>query len=180
MKKNKAFTLIELLVVVLIIGILAAVALPQYRKAVERSKSAQALALIKTTAQAIESYRLSNGDYPHTFDELPIDIPWPTRAAVMQQVQETRANKDWAIEIQDSRSFGYSVNLYITRISGKYKGAGFKLLVTPGAQQIQCFERLTSATLTFNASLPDGDYCQKIIKATPQSSSGFARYYTLP
>ena len=180
MKESKAFTLIELLVVVLIIGILAAVALPQYQKAVERSKSAQALSLIKATAQAIEGYRLASGDYPHSFDVLSIDIPWPTRAAVLQQVQETRANKDWAIEIQDSRSVGYSVNLYITRISGKYKGAGFKLLVVPGKQQIQCFERLTSATPTFNASLPQGAYCQNIIKAIPQSSSAFARYYTLP
>ena len=180
MKESKAFTLIELLVVVLIIGILAAVALPQYQKAVERSKSAQALSLIKATAQAIESYRLASGDYPHSFDVLSIDIPWPTRAAVIGVAQETKANKDWAIEIEDARYLGYSVNIYITRMSGKYKGAGFKLLVVPGKQQIQCFERLSSANPTFNTSLPEGAYCQQIIKAIFQAKNTTARYYTLP
>ena len=61
MKNTKAFTLIELLVVVLIIGILAAVALPQYQYAVEKSRLAGALANIAHMEKAMEIYALENG-----------------------------------------------------------------------------------------------------------------------
>ncbi|MBP5616455.1 MAG: prepilin-type N-terminal cleavage/methylation domain-containing protein [Elusimicrobiaceae bacterium] len=59
------FTLIELLVVVLIIGILAAVALPQYQFAVEKSKVTEAILLIKSMEQAIDLYVLENGIPPN-------------------------------------------------------------------------------------------------------------------
>ena len=61
MKNSRAFTLIELLVVVLIIGILAAVAVPQYQKAVEKSRLAEPLSFNSTVQKAVESYLLANG-----------------------------------------------------------------------------------------------------------------------
>ncbi len=61
MYQNTGFTLIELLVVVLIIGILSAVALPQYSKAVEKSRLTEVLANIHTMQNQLDLYVLSNG-----------------------------------------------------------------------------------------------------------------------
>ena len=57
------FTLIELLVVVLIIGILASIAIPQYFKVVERARIAEAESFISSTKQAQERYLARQGSY---------------------------------------------------------------------------------------------------------------------
>ena len=73
--KNQAFTLIELLVVVLIIGILAAIALPQYQKAVLKSHMTTGLPLVKAVYDAQQVYKLSTGKYATDIDDLDVSVP---------------------------------------------------------------------------------------------------------
>ncbi len=74
-KQLGGFTLIELLVVVLIIGILAAVALPQYKKAVEKSRYATLKDMTQSIANAQEIYYMANGVYSTLFEALDVDTP---------------------------------------------------------------------------------------------------------
>ena len=67
------FTLIELLVVVLIIGILAGAALPQYQRAVQKTRLTNALQIAFNIRKAQEIYYLANGTYTEDLYSLDID-----------------------------------------------------------------------------------------------------------
>ncbi len=75
MQNKQAFTLIELLVVVLIIGILTAVALPQYTLAVNKTRFANLRTMATALIKASEAYYLANNEWPNNFDELALDLP---------------------------------------------------------------------------------------------------------
>ena len=76
-QESGGFTLIELLVVVLIIGILAAVALPQYQKAVEKARMVEAVAMVRAIANAHQLYYMENGTYVQSdeMSQLVLDVP---------------------------------------------------------------------------------------------------------
>ena len=108
------FTLIELLVVVLIIGILAAVALPQYQNAVEKARAAEAISNISSFAKAVEVWKLANPGKMRGFTgdgygvgELDIDIPadWVQGTSAMQRMGNPEHKSC-------SKNFCYGIDTY--------------------------------------------------------------------
>ena len=174
------FTLIELLVVVLIIGILASTALPQYQKAVEKSKSAQAFTLLKSISQTAEEYYLANGTEITSFNDLSIELPSFTgnvKAIPEFNSIDSKSNKDWSLQLTDQGD-GFII-LWMHRISGKYKGGGIALSLTSGPEHLNkkftCSEIINGSY----ALSPEGAYCHKIMKANyVPDGNPFRRLYT--
>ncbi len=105
-KKTRGFTLIELLVVVLIIGILVAVAVPQYQKAVDKSRMTQAFVWAETIAKAEQVYKLANGEYTHNLEELDVSFSECTEEDDVRHIYSCADT--WKIKLTD-----FSVYVYL-------------------------------------------------------------------
>jgi len=71
MQKSKGFTLIELMVVIAIIGVLMAIALPQYQRYTIRAKASQSLNAIRPVQLAVAEYAITNRALPSSESDLP-------------------------------------------------------------------------------------------------------------
>lgn len=130
---RKGFTLIELLVVVLIIGILASIAIPQYFKVVEKARVSEAMSLIAAIKSAQERYLAKGGVYTNSLNDLDISYANMTATSVVTKFFTAG-----------------SVTLGNSTVSG---GPSYSMTVTRHTNNATVAARYAGYTLTFN--VPD-------------------------
>ncbi len=186
---RRGFTLIELLVVILIISILAAIALPQYQKAVVKSRNAQLKNYVQTIAQAQEAYYLEHGSYAANFKDLdiqlPLSSPGTTSNRNVQPCNKIVPGNDSMLvgeNIQiffnnSSTEISTGVTIIATHINGPYhcKGIGRKLgkynNATDDVPSFFCIE--------MDSSKKPGSFCPVLEKGTLKYTDPWGtRFYT--
>ncbi|ACC97662.1 PilE-like protein [Elusimicrobium minutum Pei191] len=160
---KKGFTLIELLVVVLIIGILAAIALPQYQIAVEKSRASQAFIMVKAIKDASDRYQLATGEKPKTFDDLDIGVPGDKYSSSTTEPYEKIKDKNYYYELWDQGPAA-------RKITGE--------LVIAHYENIHSIKNsFACAAATSNATA--NKICKSFGSSTPNESSASWNYYAV-
>ena len=147
---NKAgFTLIELLVVVLIIGILAAIALPQYQKAVEKARVMEAITILKEMDKAQQLCTLEHGfndcTFEHFFENSDYVPPTPLLTSWDECLETAPCfhTQDWECFSDDW--------LYCGRLkNGRVSSSLLSMSTSDGQNSVVCLNR------------GDDNYCSSI------------------
>ena len=127
MKNKKGFTLIEMLVVVLIIGILAGIALPQYQNAVIKAQFAEAYVKLKAAAQIEEMCKLQTGAMEYCADN----------GEGFEYISETHTQVNNCQE-EDCSDFNWNNFKFFYRISGDVMGSSEILATAQYSKEDVC------------------------------------------
>ncbi len=118
----RGFTLIEILVVVLIIGILSAIALPQYEMAVAKTRASQILVRMNALKTGVVSYFLANGVYPEDVTLLDVDLYSNAKRVGKTDISqvETHVGVEWKDSSQCVVNKDGAIGCTLTKPKGAY------------------------------------------------------------
>ena len=137
LSKAEGFTLIELLVVIVIVGILSAVAIPQFLNQVRRSRTAEAQAALTAVGRGSEVYRLDVGLYPDNYTRIQFGCPTTTGADSCGPKGDRFMNDPWSAPNYQTpvATVTSSVSPQGMRWDTTSKGAPY---ITASGSKIQC------------------------------------------
>ena len=160
---KRGFTLIELLVVVLIIGILSAVALPQYTKAVEKSRAAEALQILRYMHQQKEIVGLERGKDSGGFsnEDMGIELGNGFNCSFVSGDGEMCCNKHWCYEnggvAYGDKCTGFWGNVVAQRVNNGVPFGGEDYLYSLEYESSPCVD--TPRIVCYNGNT-DKDWCK--------------------
>jgi prepilin-type N-terminal cleavage/methylation domain-containing protein len=166
---KKGFTLIDLLIAVLIIGVLAAVALPRYQTAINKSRYAGLMPVAKAVKDTEEEVFMTKNDYTADLEELSVKVPGTINPAntatdgkiTVQVVAGASAGQDY-VKAVDNRNTDNVFVMYFDK-SPRYPGEIHceALTASEKAQQL-CKSSGGGNTVTGT----DGDYTTYVVEGT--------------
>lgn len=116
--KTWAFTLIELLIVVAIIGILAAIAVPNFLNAQIRAKISRTVSDMKTLETALEMYRVDKGRYPPYLGQHPNVLRWIVLTTPVSYISSIPNDPFFVINSVDASNWGSAYDLTLVDAGG--------------------------------------------------------------
>lgn len=114
---KKGFTLIELLIVMIIVGVLVGIGLPQYKRAVERGRAMEGIALLRSITDQVNALYMLNDAYPANLTNVPLDS---LKNSAFEPPTITATNTTATICVERPETSGWAYKLCSTSVQGEW------------------------------------------------------------